>query len=101
MLFFDFAGMSVPDQLRAQDAALQFVGEKLTASDLVQVMSFASGIRIDQEFTDDRVKLTESIRKFRIGEGLMPSVEGAIGPDGTCPEDEPPSRHRMARAGRE
>lgn len=83
VLFFDFAGMSVPDQLRAQDAALQFVGEKLTASDLVQVMSFASGIRIDQEFTADRAKLTEAIKKFRIGEGLVPSVEGAIGPDGS------------------
>ena len=85
VLFFDFAGMQVADQLRAQDAALQFIEQKLTTSDLVQVMSFASGIRIDQEFTDDRAKLLEAIKKFRIGEGLMPSIEGAIGPDGAEP----------------
>jgi VWFA-related protein len=85
VLFFDFAGMQIPDQLRAQDAALQFIEQKLTTSDLVQVMSFASGIRIDQEFTDDRTKLVEAIKKFRIGDGLMPSIEGAIGPDGTEP----------------
>ncbi|MDZ4801620.1 MAG: VWA domain-containing protein [Bryobacteraceae bacterium] len=78
ILFFDFAGMEISDQLRAQDSALKFVNEKLAKSDLVQIMSFSSGIRTDQEFTDDRTKLLAALKKFRIGEGLLPGTDAAL-----------------------
>lgn len=90
VLFFDFAGMSIADQLRAHDAAITFINEKLTESDMVSIVSFASGIRTDQEFTSDREKLLEAIEKFRIGEGLMPSFESPIGADGAETETEAP-----------
>ncbi len=78
ILFFDFAGMEIPDQLRAQEAALKFVSEKLTKSDMVSVMSFSSAIRTDQEFTDDRDKMVAALKKFRIGEGLIPGADAAL-----------------------
>lgn len=87
ILFFDFAGMAIPDQLRAQHAALKFIEENLTASDLVQIMSFASTIRTDQEFTDDREKLVEAIRRFRIGEALVPGMDAALSDTGETEEE--------------
>ncbi len=68
VLFFDFSGMSPSEQMRAQDAALKFLQEQMTAADLVSIMSFSSRLRVDQDFTDDREALGEVIRAFRIGE---------------------------------
>lgn len=78
VLFFDFAAMEIPDQLRAQEAAKKFISEKLTASDLVSIMSFSSTLRTDQEFTDDRTKLLAAVNKFTIGQGLLPGSEPVL-----------------------
>ena len=74
VLFFDFAGLQIADQIRAQDAALKFINEQLTTSDSVAIMSFVNAVKLEQEFTDDREKLVEVIKKFRVGTGLMPSI---------------------------
>ena len=81
VLFFDMAGMPITDQIRTQESALEFVRDKLTASDVVQIMSFAATLKVDQEFTDDRQKLIETIRKFRIGTGLSPTLDPAATTD--------------------
>jgi VWFA-related protein len=81
VLFFDFAGMPIADQIRAQDAAVKFLKEQMTESDSVAIMSFATAVKLEQEFTDDRDTLLEAIRKFRIGEGLTPSITGDL-PEG-------------------
>ncbi|MBI3280424.1 MAG: VWA domain-containing protein [Acidobacteria bacterium] len=75
VLFFDFAAMPPADQIRAQESALDFLEKNLTASDLVQIMTSGSTLRIEQEFTDDREKLIEAIRRFRLGE--LDNLEGA------------------------
>jgi VWFA-related protein len=74
VLFFDFAGMPVPDQIRAQESAVKFINEQMTASDSIAIMSFASAVKLEQEFTDDKETLLSVIKKFRVGEGLMPSI---------------------------
>jgi VWFA-related protein len=78
VLFFDFAGMPIPDQMRAQEAATKFLNEQMTESDSVAIMSFASVVKLEQEFTDDRETLLEAIKKFRLGEGLTPSITGDL-----------------------
>ena len=77
ILFFDFSGMEVADQIRAQDAATKFVKEKLTRSDLVEIMSFSASLRTDQEWTDDPEQLLTAIKNFRIGQGLVPDADSA------------------------
>lgn len=68
VMFFDFSSMSPQDQMRAQKSALQFLRERMTAADMVSVMTFASKLEVKQDFTDDRDQLTEVIRGFKIGE---------------------------------
>ena len=70
VLFFDFAGMPVPDQMRAQETAKKFVTEQMTKSDSVAIMSFGSAVKLEQEFTDDKDQLLTVVKKFRLGEGL-------------------------------
>ncbi len=74
VLFFDFAGMPVPDQMRAQETAQKFVREQMTKSDSVAIMSFGSAVKLEQEFTDDKDQLLAVVKKFRLGEGLMASI---------------------------
>lgn len=67
-LFFDMSAMGVPEQIRAQEAALKFLDEQMTSSDLVSIMTFASGVRVENDFTDDRESLRATINNLPIGE---------------------------------
>lgn len=66
VLFFDFSGMGPPEQIRAQRAALEFIEQKMTAADLVSILTFSTSLRVTQEFTDDRETLMQVIRGFRV-----------------------------------
>ncbi len=59
VLFFDFSSMAVPDQLRAQDAALEYLKKSITKDDVVSVMLYTSTVQILTDFTQDRDILTE------------------------------------------
>ena len=60
--------------MRAQETAKKFVTEQMTKSDSVAIMSFGSAVKLEQEFTDDKDELLTVMKKFRLGEGLMPSI---------------------------
>ena len=77
--FFDFTSMPPADQVRAQQAALKFLSEQMSAADLVSIMTFTSRLKVEQDFTDDREALGEIIRSFRIGEMSELAEEGATG----------------------
>ncbi|MBI3693378.1 MAG: VWA domain-containing protein, partial [Acidobacteria bacterium] len=62
VLFFDFSAMPPTDQIRAQEAALKFLDQKMTAADLVSVMTFSTRLQVVQDFTDDRETLTKTIK---------------------------------------
>ena len=51
VFFFDFSSMAVADQLRAQDAALDYLNKKITKDDMVAVMLYTSTINILTDFT--------------------------------------------------
>jgi VWFA-related protein len=69
VMFFDMTSMPIQDQMRAQAAALKFLNTQMTASDLMAIMTFASDIKVVEDFTDDRDALTQDIKKLVIGEG--------------------------------
>ena len=67
-MFFDFSNMQVPDQLRAQDAALKFLDEKMTKSDLVAILLYSTSVQVLTDFTADRMTLNDIIKGLPIGD---------------------------------
>jgi len=68
-LFFDMTSMQPPEQVRAQDAAIKFLSSQMTKSDLVEIMTYTTAIKVVQEWTDDRDALVSTIKKLTLGEG--------------------------------
>src|SRR5690349_21753748 len=68
VIFFDFSSMQPPEQIRAVDASIKFLGTQMTASDMVSIMVFGSALKTVQDFTADRDLLISTIRGFHIGE---------------------------------
>ena len=84
VLYFDLSSMPPPDQARAYSAARKFIGEQITAQDLVAVMTFQGGaVRVKQDFTGDRAALQEVIETLIYGEkkdaGDMPDQTTDVG----------------------
>ncbi len=71
VLFFDQAGMPVADQIRAQQGAIKFVNENITASDLVAVMTYSTDLTVVHDFTDDRETLVTVLKGLSIGDTGM------------------------------
>src|SRR5262249_6526499 len=61
VFFFDFSSMQVPDQLRAQTAALEFLDKKITKDDMIAVMLYTSQIFVRSDFTNERDTLRDVI----------------------------------------
>jgi VWFA-related protein len=68
VMFFDFSSMGMPEQLRAQEAALTYLDKQITPSDMVAIMLFTSSIQIKTDFTDNRTVLKDIITQLPIGE---------------------------------
>jgi VWFA-related protein len=68
VFFFDLAGMSVSEQLRAQQAALKFLNSGITKSDLVAIMTYVTDLNVLEDFTDDRDRLIARIKALPVGE---------------------------------
>ena len=45
VLFFDFSNMGIPEQLRAQDAALKYINTQMTESDLMAILIYTTACR--------------------------------------------------------
>jgi VWFA-related protein len=68
-LFFDFSNMPQADQLRARDAAVDFISKQMTASDLVSIMAYGNRFDVLEDFTADRDRLLSRLQKMATGEG--------------------------------
>ena len=68
-LFFDFSNMPQADQLRAKDAAIDFITKQMTASDLVSIMAYGNRFDVLEDFTADRDRLLSRLQKMATGEG--------------------------------
>ena len=80
-MFFDFSNMQIPDQLRAQDAALKFLNEQITKSDMVAVLLFTTTVTVKTDFTSDRMVLTDVIKGLPIGDS---SENAGVADTGGC-----------------
>jgi VWFA-related protein len=69
VLFFDFGGMEEDDIDRAVSAAQKYVDKQMAPADLVAIVSLASSMRVDQDFTNDKTRLAAILRSYTSGEG--------------------------------
>jgi VWFA-related protein len=69
LLFFDFSGMD-PEQIdRSVDAAKKFVQTRMQPADLIALVSLATNMRVDLDFTDDKTKVLGALTSYTSGQG--------------------------------
>ncbi len=81
VIFFDLSSMAPTEQIRAVNAATQFLNTQMTRSDVVSIMTFGTSLKTVQDFTDDRDLLMSSIKSLHIGEGSEQSTVADTGAD--------------------
>ncbi|HEY6307068.1 MAG TPA: VWA domain-containing protein [Candidatus Angelobacter sp.] len=69
VLFFDLGSMNPDETQRAVDAAKKYVQKKMTAADMIAVVSMASSLRLDQDFTNDQARLLRVLNRYTLAEG--------------------------------
>ncbi len=77
VLYFDWTSLDDAQQVRAKEAAEEWIRTKMTPADLVRIVAFGSALRVVQDFTNDRDALIETVRKFQTGEMSELAAEGA------------------------
>jgi VWFA-related protein len=94
LLFFDFSAMD-PEQIdRSVDAAKKFVDTKMQPADLMALVSLATNMRVDLDFTDDKSKLLAALTAYSSGQGQgfdnsgTGSAEGAAETSGAFTADD-------------
>src|SRR6266436_3900787 len=92
--FFDFSAME-PEQIdRSVDAAKKFVSTKMQPADLIALVSLATNMHVDLDFTDDRTKLLGALTAYTSGQGQgfengsTGSAEGAAETSGAFSADD-------------
>src|SRR5437588_5356509 len=69
LLFFDFSAME-PEQIdRSVEAAKKFVSTKMQPADLMALVSLATNMHVDLDFTDDKAKLLAALTAYNSGQG--------------------------------
>ena len=94
LLFFDFSAMQPEEIDRSVDAAKKFIHEKMQPADLIAIVSLATNMHVDCDFTDDQEKLASVLSSYNSGEGqgfdngATGSSEGAAETGGSFTEDD-------------
>jgi VWFA-related protein len=94
LLFFDFSGMEPEDIERSVDAAKKFVQTRMQPADMIALVSLATNMRIDLDFSDDKSKVLSVLSSYASGEGqgfdngLTGSSEGAAETSGAFTADD-------------
>ena len=94
VLFFDFSAMQPEEIDRSVDAARKFVTTKLQPADLIAIVSLATNMHVDCDFTDDRDKLSGVLASYTSSQGqgfdngLTGSSEGTAETGGSYTEDD-------------
>src|SRR5580658_9512560 len=87
VFFFDFSSMGIAEQLRAQDASLDYLKNRITKDDMVAVLFFTGtgAPLVLTDFTDDRDVLAAVIKGLPIGEAT--DLNGLADTDNCTGED--------------
>src|SRR5213080_2156095 len=94
LLFLDVSAMD-PEQIeRSVEAAKKFVDTKMQPADLMALVSLATNMRVDLDFTDDKTKLLAALIAYNSGQGQgfengsSGSAEGAAETSGAFSADD-------------
>ena len=94
VFFFDFSAME-PEQIdRCVDAAKKYVNSQMHPADLVALVSLATNMRVDLDFTDDKAKILSVLNGYSSGSGEgfdngdTGSAEGAAETGGSFTPDD-------------
>ncbi len=68
VFFLDFSSMGMNEQLRAQEAALDYVNKFITKDDMVAIMLYTSTVQVLSDFTNKRDTLIHILKSLPIGE---------------------------------
>jgi VWFA-related protein len=69
ILYFDMTALPPADLLRSYNAATKYVKTQMSPADLIAVMGFqGGGVRVKQDFTDNKEQLLEVIQTLVFGE---------------------------------
>jgi VWFA-related protein len=64
VMFFDLSGME-PDQIeRSVKTAQQYLDQRMTAADVISVVSLGTQLTVNQDFTGDKTLLSKAIEKL-------------------------------------
>ena len=79
LLFFDFSAMEPDDIDRAVDAGKKYVKAKMQPADMVAMMSLATNLHLDLDFTDDKDKILATLSSYNNseGQGFETGLEGS------------------------
>src|SRR5229473_608291 len=94
LLFFDFSGMQPEDIERSVGAATKFVQTRMQPADMIAVVSLATNMRIDLDFSDDKTRVLSALNSYTSGQGqgfdngLTGSSEGAAETGGAFTADD-------------
>jgi len=69
VMFFDLSSMQPEDIDRAVQSAQDYVNKKMQPADLVALVSMATGLSMDQDFTSDKAGLLKGLGKYNGTEG--------------------------------
>ncbi|HTC76200.1 MAG TPA: VWA domain-containing protein [Edaphobacter sp.] len=69
VMFFDLSSMQPEDIDRAVQSAQDYVNKKMQPADLVALVSMATGLSMDQNFTSDKPALLKGLGKYNGTEG--------------------------------
>lgn len=69
ILLFDTSSMQPEDVQKAADAALKWSNEKMSTSDLVAIAAISSTLQILTDFTNDKAKITATLKAFAVTDG--------------------------------
>ncbi len=71
VFYFDLSAMPPADQARAYSNALTYINSQMTRQDLIAIITFqGGGVRVKQDFTDDRPALVETMQRLIYGDDL-------------------------------
>jgi VWFA-related protein len=94
LLFFDFSAMEVDQIDRAVDAAKNYINTKMQAADMIAIVSLATNMRLDLDFSDDKTKILSVLSAYHsdsgqgFDNGATGSSEGAAETSGAFTADD-------------
>jgi VWFA-related protein len=68
VFYLDFSSMGINEQLRAQEAALEYLDKHITKDDLVAILLYTSAVQVLTDFTGDRDAMAAILKALPIGE---------------------------------